>query len=74
MSELITIANFRTRLEAEVAGGLLGDSGIPYLIQSAEGLGIVPMPGGASLLVRSETVTDALKALGYPRLAEGSEA
>jgi hypothetical protein len=52
------VANFRTRAEAEAAGGLLAGAGIPYLIQSSEGMGI-PSPAGADLLVNAEDVLRA---------------
>lgn len=54
MARLVTVANFRTRLDAEVAGGLLAAAGIPFLIQSGEGMGIVPAPAGADLKVNPE--------------------
>ena len=73
MSDLVPVKNFRTRMEAEVTAGLLGDAGIPYVIQSAEGSGIVPMPGGATLLVRPEDLVKAVRVLGYPKLVGDSE-
>ncbi len=71
MSEPVSIANYRTRFEAEIAAGLLADAGIPYLIQS---VGVVPMPGGADLLVLPDHVPDALRALGFPRPEPDNEA
>jgi len=67
MSDLHAIGNFRTTLEAEVVAGLLREAEIPYLIQSA-GSGVVPMSGGATILVRSGDFPDAAKVLGYPKL------
>jgi hypothetical protein len=37
MHDPVAIANFRTKLEAEMAAGLLDNAGIPCLIQSTEG-------------------------------------
>jgi hypothetical protein len=54
MSDPQPIANFRTRLEAESASAALSAEGIPFLIQSGEGSGYGPLPGGASILVRAE--------------------
>jgi len=71
---LAAVGNFRTRLEAEVAAGLLADAGIPYLVQSAEGVGVVPMPGGATLMVRRTDFAAAATVLGYPRLVKDSDA
>ncbi|MBI4499663.1 MAG: hypothetical protein HY700_00740 [Gemmatimonadetes bacterium] len=68
MSELHAIGNFRTMVEAEIAAGLLREADIPYLIQSAEGVGVVPMPGGATILVRPNDFPVAVRVLGYPRL------
>jgi hypothetical protein len=69
MTDLQAIGNFRTTVEAEVAAGLLREAEIPYLIQGGEGTGVVPMSGGATILVRSGDLPDAARVLGYPRLA-----
>jgi hypothetical protein len=69
MTELHPLGNFRTTLEAEVVAGLLREAKIPYLIQSGEGTGVVPMCGGATILVRTLDLVDAAKVLGFPRLA-----
>lgn len=53
------VATFRTRLEAESAAGLLVEAGIPYVIQSAEGMGAGPLPQGTRLLVREDQVKEA---------------
>jgi hypothetical protein len=60
---LTAIANFRTRLEAETASGLLAAEGIPYLIQSREGAGLGPGPAGASILVREKHAAQAREIL-----------
>ena len=71
MSDLHPVGNFRTMVEAEMAAGLLREAEIPYLIQSAEGVGVVPMPGGATILVRRSDFSQAARVLGYPRLVQG---
>ena len=68
MHDLAPVGNFRTMLEAEMAAGLLRDAEIPYLIQSAEGIGVVPVPGGATIMIRRGDFPRAVRALGYPRL------
>ncbi|GBD33178.1 MAG: hypothetical protein KatS3mg081_0254 [Gemmatimonadales bacterium] len=57
--DTVVVATFRTRLEAEIAAGLLQQAGIPYVIQSAEGIGTGPLPPGASLLVARERLEEA---------------
>jgi hypothetical protein len=54
MDDTTAIANFRFRRQAVMAGGLLENAGIPYVIQSAEGSGFGPLPAGATILVRRE--------------------
>jgi hypothetical protein len=61
--KLTAIANFRTRLEAETASGLLVAEGIPFLIQSREAAGLGPGPAGASILVREEHAGQATEIL-----------
>ena len=68
MSDLQAIGNFRTVVEAEVVAGLLREAEIPYLIQSAEGIGLLPVTGGATILVRPDDLPQAARVLGYPRL------
>lgn len=61
--EPVVVAHFRTRLEAESAGGLLAHAGIPFLLQSAEGIGMGPLPQGASLIVRADQADAAREVL-----------
>lgn len=63
MDDTVVVANFRTKLEAEVAAGLLQEAGIPCLIQSAEGIGVGPLSFGASLLVHRDQARDARNVL-----------
>jgi hypothetical protein len=61
--EAVVVANFRTRLDAESAGGLLAHAGIPFLIHSPEGMGLGPLPQGASLIVRQDQAEAAREIL-----------
>ncbi|MCZ6917356.1 MAG: DUF2007 domain-containing protein [Gemmatimonadetes bacterium] len=58
----VEVANFRTKLEAEIAGGLLEGAEIPYIIQSTEGILHGPIGPGATILV-SESLADHARAL-----------
>ncbi len=68
--ETAVVATFRTRLDAEIAAGLLQDAGIPYVIQSAEGIGVGPLPPGASLLVARDRLEEARMVLESMREPE----
>ena len=59
MKDFVALANFRTKLEAEIVTGLLEGDGIPFLIQSLEGAGIVPGPRGATIMVSPEDLARA---------------
>ncbi len=52
MENPVVVATFRTRMEAEAASHLLARRGIPFVIQSPEGMQYGPLPQGARLLVR----------------------
>ncbi len=62
-SELVAVANFRTRVEAEMAAGFLKAAGISSVIQSAEGSGYGPIAGGSTVLVAPELEERALEIL-----------
>ena len=64
MDRPVEIANFRTKLEAEIAGGLLESAGIPYVIQHAEGILHGPLSPGATILVSQTVAAQARAALG----------
>lgn len=53
MESLVTVGNFRTRIDAEAASGFLRGERIPFIVRSGEGAGLGPLPGGTDLLVRS---------------------
>lgn len=61
--DLVKVANYRTRMEADTAGAVLEGADIPFLIQSADGMGIVPPPDGATLFVRKEHLQEARRLL-----------
>jgi len=60
---LVEVANFRTKVEAETAAGLLLAEDIPYLIQSREGAQLGPGPAGSSIMVRAEDAERARQVL-----------
>jgi hypothetical protein len=66
MHDLVEIANFMTKTEAEAAAGLLKNEGIPYLIQSQEGMMHGPIGPGASIYVVPEMAEQARDVLGVP--------
>lgn len=59
----IAVANFRTRLDAEMASQFLKAVGIPFVIQSAEGMLHGPIAPGASILVHPDQVEEARRVL-----------
>jgi hypothetical protein len=73
MIESITVKTFRTRLEAESAGGLLTAAGIPFVIQSSEGAGMGPLSQGTSLLVRPGQAQEARRVLAEAGLLPESK-
>ncbi len=66
MHDPVAIANFRTKLEAEMAAGLLDNAGIPCLIQSTEGILHGPIGPGATILVGETVASHARVVLGKP--------
>ncbi len=64
MKDLVALANYRAKWEAEAAGGLLDDAEIAYLIQSLEGAGLVPAPHGTTIMVRPEDLERAKAVIG----------
>jgi hypothetical protein len=59
MDAPVAIANYRTKLEAETAAGVLAAEKIPYLIQSGEGAMVGPLSPGATLFVTRENAERA---------------
>ncbi len=64
MKNLTKIANYRTKTEAEAAAVLLENEGIPYLIQSQEGMLYGPLSPGATIYVAPEAADHAREVLG----------
>jgi len=62
-SSLITVSRFRSTADAQVAKGILDESGIDSMIRSDNAGGMYPALAGADLLVRSEDAEKALEAL-----------
>jgi len=63
MTETVQVANFRTRLDAELAARALDALDIRYVINSAEGAGSGPLGPGATILVRPADAALAREAL-----------
>jgi hypothetical protein len=61
--ELIAVSTFRSRGDAQIAKGILDESGIDSMIRSDDAGGMYPAIGGADLLVRAEDVDKANDAL-----------
>jgi len=64
MKDAVKLANYRTKTEAEAAAVLLKNAGIPYLIQSAEGMLHGPLFPGATIYVAPEILDEARDVLG----------
>ena len=63
MKETVELANFRTKLDAEIAGGLLKNADIPYVIQSQEGMLHGPINPGATIYVARSQLNRATAVL-----------
>jgi hypothetical protein len=63
MKDVVKLANFRTKIEAEAAAVLLKNAGIPYLIQSAEGMLHGPLFPGATIYVAAQAAAHAREVL-----------
>jgi hydrogenase maturation factor len=66
MGSTVAIANFRTKVEAEIAGAMLKAAGIPYVLQSTEGMLHGPINPGASILVSDAVAEHAREVLAEP--------
>lgn len=69
MTSRVSVANFRTKLDAEIAGGLLDNAGVPYIIQSQEGMLHGPIMPGATILVSAEDEDQARQILSDANMA-----
>jgi hypothetical protein len=61
--ELVAVSTFRTTADAQVAKGILDESGIESMIRSDNAGGMYPAIAGAELLVRAEDAERATDAL-----------
>jgi len=73
MENPVVVATFRSRMEAEVASNLLARQGIPFVIQSPEGMQYGPLPQGARVLVRPRDLEAARTVLEDAGAVGGGE-
>jgi hypothetical protein len=62
-ADLVAVATFRSPADAQIAKGILDESGIESMIRADDAGGMYPAIGGAELLVRSEDAEKANHAL-----------
>jgi hypothetical protein len=62
-SDLVTVSTFRSTADAQIAKGILDESGIESVIRSDNAGGMYPALAGADLMVRAEDVEHATDAL-----------
>jgi hypothetical protein len=62
-SDLVSIATFRSPVDAQIAKGILDEVGIESMIRADNAGGMYPAISGAELLVRSEDAHKASEAL-----------
>jgi hypothetical protein len=70
--ELVTVATFRSTVDAEIAKGVLDDATIESMIRSDNAGGMYPAIGGAELVVRAEDAEKAAEALRRMRRGHAS--
>ncbi len=63
MNEKVAVGNFRTKLNAEIAAGLLTNQKIPFLIQSTEGMLHGPIAPGSTIYVPQALAEQATQIL-----------
>jgi hypothetical protein len=61
--EVLAVATFRSAADAQIAKGVLDDSGIESMIRTDDAGGMYPGMSGAELLVRAEDLSKAQAAL-----------
>jgi putative signal transducing protein len=61
--DLVTVSTFPSRSDAQVAKGVLDETGIESMIRSDNVGGMYPALGGTDLLVRAEDLEKATEAL-----------
>jgi len=62
-SDVVAVSTFRSTADAQIAKGILDESGIESMIRSDNAGGMYPALAGADLLVRTEDVEKATEAL-----------
>ncbi len=62
-SELIAVSTFRSEVDAQVAKGILDETGIESMIRADNAGGMYPALSGVELLVRSDDLERAQAAL-----------
>jgi len=62
-SELIVVSTFRSTADAQIAKGILDETGIESMIRSDNAGGMYPAIAGADLLVRAEDAETASEVL-----------
>jgi hypothetical protein len=60
---LVTVSTFRSTADAQIAKGILDETGIDSMIRSDNAGGMYPALAGADLLVNAEDVEKATAAL-----------
>jgi hypothetical protein len=61
--ELVTVSTFPSMADAQIAKGVLDETGIESMIRTDDAGGMYPAIGGAELLVRAEDLEKANQAL-----------
>jgi hypothetical protein len=61
--DLVSLSTFPSRVDAQIAKGILDEKGIESMIRADNVGGMYPALGGADLLVRAEDVEKATDAL-----------
>ena len=61
--DLVTVSTFRSVADAQVAKGILDESGVESLVRSDNAGGMYPALDSVDLLVRAEDVEKATEAL-----------
>jgi hypothetical protein len=64
--DLTPIANFRMRVEAELAARVLDGAHIPYVVESTESMQLGPVGAGTTIFVRPQDVGTARRLLDEP--------
>jgi hypothetical protein len=66
-SDLIVLSTFGSTIEAQIAKGILDETGIESMIRADNAGGMYPAISGAELLVRAEDIDKATEVLSSRR-------